>query len=77
MRARSRMCGSFSFCAFFCTAYSAFSVIQLQRLASRGHKPRKKRRQRAPSILARLMLVEGPQDGGHKDVAAGRGVLSL
>jgi hypothetical protein len=23
------------------------------------------------------MLVEGPQDGGHKDAAAGRGALSL
>ncbi|KPL58081.1 hypothetical protein AM506_18750 [Rossellomorea vietnamensis] len=42
-------------------AASAFSVIQLQGLEARGHKPSLPKRQRTPFRQARLMLVASGQ----------------
>ncbi len=42
-------------------AASALGVIQLRRLAPRGHKPVLPKRQKEPLVQARLMLVGASQ----------------
>jgi hypothetical protein len=54
-----------------------FSCILFQYLDPRDISQATKEGKKQPSLVARLMLVGGPQDVGQKGVATGRGELSL
>jgi hypothetical protein len=54
-----------------------FSSVQFRCLVPRHISQATKEGKRRPSLVARLMLVGGPQDVGQKGVATGRGELSL